>query len=83
MRIFYVALTRASQKLILTGVSEKEAILKWQNQVLLNENSEIYDGKKNKHIFRLSRQTLQNHNVLHEIRQDLSLYLPDSSLTFF
>ena len=50
MRIFYVALTRASQKLILTGVSEKEAILKWQNQVLLNENSEIYDGKKNKHI---------------------------------
>ena len=36
--------------MILTGVSEKEAILKWQNQVLLNENSEIYDGKKNKHI---------------------------------
>lgn len=50
MRIFYVALTRASQKLIMTGVSQKDDLRKWQEQVIHNENPEIYEGEKNQHI---------------------------------
>ena len=50
MRIFYVALTRASQKLIMTGVSDYEQLKRWQEDIIINENNEIYDGKKNQHI---------------------------------
>ena len=49
MRIFYVALTRASQKLIMTGVGNLDMVKKWQEQILYNENPEIYEGKENAH----------------------------------
>ncbi len=50
MRILYVALTRASQKLIMTGSCAESKMKEWQNEVIYNENPEIYDGKKNQHI---------------------------------
>ncbi len=50
MRIFYVALTRASQKLIMSGVGSLDKVEEWQNKILLNEDSQIYGGKENKHL---------------------------------
>jgi ATP-dependent helicase/nuclease subunit A len=42
MRIFYVALTRASQKLILTGaVKEFSTLLRWQQNIMDNEDPEM------------------------------------------
>ncbi|MFR7844598.1 MAG: 3'-5' exonuclease, partial [Thomasclavelia spiroformis] len=42
MRIFYVALTRASQKLILTGlIKEPQDIIKWQKYIINNNEDSI------------------------------------------
>ena len=49
MRIYYVALTRASQKLILTGVIEKEHILDWQRTIIANEE-DMPESKDSDHI---------------------------------
>lgn len=46
MRIFYVALTRASQKLILTGlIKEPQDIIKWQKYVINNYNDMIINSR--------------------------------------
>lgn len=50
MRIFYVALTRASQKLIMSGVGRLETLIEWQQKILLNEDPDIYEGKENEHL---------------------------------
>lgn len=50
MRIFYVALTRASQKLIMSGVGSLKQLETWQKKILINESKNIYDYKKNKSI---------------------------------
>lgn len=48
MRIFYVALTRASQKLILTGVIDSpNVIVKWQNSIINNEDDDILNERCN------------------------------------
>ena len=49
MRIYYVALTRASQKLILTGVIDKEEILDWQQKIIANEEA-MPNSKDSQHI---------------------------------
>lgn len=46
MRIFYVALTRASQKLILTGlIKEPQDIIKWQKYVINNNEDSMLNPR--------------------------------------
>ena len=54
MRILYVALTRASQKLILTGVLKSiDEIKDIMNKLIINEHPDIYHKKGAEHVFTL------------------------------
>lgn len=51
MRIFYVALTRASQKLICSGVvSNPEVFIKWQEALINNEDDEMMNPRCHDHV---------------------------------
>lgn len=55
MRIFYVALTRASQKLILTGAIDTfSTVISWQQKIMNNEDSDIIrkQGQDNVLLYR-------------------------------
>lgn len=46
MRIFYVALTRASQKIIMTGlIKDPQEIIKWQNYVINNSEDTMVNPR--------------------------------------
>ena len=56
MRILYVALTRASQKLILTGVIKNiDEITAIQEKLLVNEDPDIYHRENAQHILLYDR----------------------------
>ncbi|MEG0593249.1 MAG: 3'-5' exonuclease, partial [Coprobacillus sp.] len=56
MRILYVALTRASQKLILTGViKDIQEIVTIQQKLLVNENPDVFHKENGGHILLYSR----------------------------
>lgn len=51
MRIFYVALTRASQKLILTGAIDSfSSITNWQQKIINNEDDDIIRTKNDDRV---------------------------------
>lgn len=61
MRIFYVALTRASQKLILTGlIKEPQDIIKWQNYVIVNNDDCIVNPRCNDKVILYLNARKQN-----------------------
>lgn len=61
MRIFYVALTRASQKLILTGVMDSiEQFQTWQEAIINNEDQDILNPRCDDHV--LLYRNLRNVN---------------------
>ena len=56
MRILYVALTRASQKLILTGVLKSiDEIKDIMNKLIINEHPDIYHKKGAEHVLLYNR----------------------------
>ncbi len=56
MRILYVALTRASQKLILTGVLKSiDEIRDTMNKLIINEHPDIYHKKGAEHVLLYNR----------------------------
>ncbi|WP_373154046.1 UvrD-helicase domain-containing protein [Clostridium sp. AUH-JLR23] len=56
MRILYVALTRASQKLILTGVLKSiDEIKDIMNKLIINEHPDIYHKKNAEHVLLYDR----------------------------
>lgn len=61
MRIFYVALTRASQKLILTGlIKDPQDIIKWQRYVINNNEDTIIDPRCNDKVILYHNARKQN-----------------------
>ena len=61
MRIFYVALTRASQKLILTGlINDPQDIIKWQKYVINNNEDTIIDPRSNDKVILYHNARKQN-----------------------
>ncbi|WP_285815947.1 UvrD-helicase domain-containing protein [Thomasclavelia cocleata] len=61
MRIFYVALTRASQKLILTGlIKDPQDIIKWQNYVINNNEDSIVNPRCNDKVILYHNARRQN-----------------------
>lgn len=58
MRILYVALTRASEKLICTGVIESpEVFIKWQEALLNNEEEMMHTSKDTTLLYRNIRKS--------------------------
>lgn len=61
MRILYVALTRASQKLILTGVIKSiDEIKDIMNKLIINEHPDIYHKKNAEHVLLYNRMRKTN-----------------------
>ena len=61
MRIFYVALTRASQKLILTGlIKEPQDIIKWQKYIINNNEDSIINPRCNDKVILYLNARKQN-----------------------
>lgn len=61
MRIFYVALTRASQKLILTGlIKDPQDILKWQKYVINNNEDTMVHPRCNDKVILYYNARRQN-----------------------
>lgn len=61
MRIFYVALTRASQKLIMTGlIKEPQDIIKWQKYVINNGEDTIVNPRCNDKVILYHNARKQN-----------------------
>lgn len=61
MRIFYVALTRASQKLILTGlIKDSHDIIKWQKYVINNNEETMVNPRCNDKVILYHNARKQN-----------------------